>query len=179
MIDPTTIQYVNAGLSVLALGGILSLRAVHIGDESFHFFTVSLGLSAVLIVLEAGVRAVIVVPPHVVHAVAAILLVVALYDPVENRVRTEEWQDLMLRSVDATETDITADDRRILEVFATPGITLTPDPVSTNVDGVDEDVDERLEELADQGLVVRANGRKFRITPLGKRLLQRANESTP
>lgn len=179
MVDTVTLQHVNIVLSILVLTGIFYLRDVELEGEPFRWYSLFLGLSAILIVAEAGIREFLAGPTHVVHAAAVILLVVALYDPLDNRIRTEEWLDLMLLSANATRGSVTTGDQRILEVLASAGILLTPELISRNIGGVDEEVSERLERLAAKDLVVRANSRKFRITPLGERLVGNGNASDP
>lgn len=179
MIEASTLQHVNVVLSVVVLAGIFYLLDVELKGESFRWYSLCLGVSVVLIVGEAGIREFLAGPTHVVHAVAIILLVAGLYDPFENRVRTEEWLDLMLQSVDATETQLTPTDRRVLEVLASAGIVLTPELISSNVDGIEDEVSARLERLADQHLVYPTNQRKVHITPLGERLIRRESKTTP
>lgn len=172
MVDAATLQHVDFVLSGVVLAGIIYLRDVELGGESFRWYSLFLGGSAVLIVAEAGAREFLAGPTHVVHAVAVILPVAALYDPLDNRIRTEEWLDLMLQSAGTAETELSHTERRILEVLASGGVVLTPALVSRNIDGLDGDVSDGLERLADRRLVVSVNRRKFRITPLGERLVR-------
>lgn len=111
---------------------------------------------------------------HVVHALAAVLIIFGLYDPVHNDLRKDQWAELLLQDPatmrDPSDWMVPMDDR-ILELFHTSELVLTPALIAYNIDYSREEVNRRLSELADHGLVERVERGRYRITPLGEEYL--------
>lgn len=112
---------------------------------------------------------------HVVHGVSALLVVLGLYDPVSNDLRKDEWAALLLKEPKEmrhpAEWMVPADDR-ILEVFHSSELVLTPAIIAYNIDYSREEVNRRLSELGDAGLVERVERGKYRLTDLGEKYLR-------
>lgn len=118
---------------------------------------------------------------HVVHGVAALLVVLGLYDPVHNDLRKNEWASLLLE--DPSEGRHPADwmvplDDEILTLFHHKDLVLTPAIVAYNLDRSREEVNRRLTELTDCGLVERVERGKYRITAVGEQYLSGTPEWT-
>ena len=111
---------------------------------------------------------------HLVHGVAALLVIFGLYDPVHNDLRRDEWASLLLK--DPTDFRHPAEwmvpmDDEILTLFHTTDLVLTPAIIAYNIDRSREEVNRRLSELEDCGLVDRVERGKYRITDVGIRYL--------
>lgn len=118
----------------------------------------------------------VVLPPyvHLVHGFAALLVVLGLYDPVHNDLRTDEWAELLLR--DPSRMRLPADwmtpmDDDILELFHSADLVLTPSIIAYNIDYSREEVNRRLSQLESHGVVNRVERGKYRITTLGEEYL--------
>jgi predicted transcriptional regulator len=112
---------------------------------------------------------------HAVHSVAALLVIIGLYDPVHNDLRKDEWTQLLLS--DPTEIRHTGDwmvpmDDEILELFHSVHLVLTPAIIAYNIERSREEVNRRLTELEQHGLVDRPERGKYRITQSGELYLQ-------
>lgn len=112
---------------------------------------------------------------HVVHGVAALFVILGLYDPVHNDLRKTEWAELVVREPaelrNPGERMVPMDDE-ILELFHTSALVLTPAIIAYNIDRSREEVNRRLTELVEHGLVERVGRGKYCITELGERYLQ-------
>lgn len=112
---------------------------------------------------------------HVVHGVAALLLVLGLYSPVRNDLRTDEWARLLVKDPEAIRSQadwMNPVDDRILELFHDADIVLTPSIIAYNIDYSREEVNRRLNVLCEHGFVERVKRGKYRVTPLGEQYLQ-------
>ncbi|SFR97853.1 hypothetical protein SAMN05216559_1927 [Halomicrobium zhouii] len=112
---------------------------------------------------------------HWVHGVGALLVVLGLYSPVRNDLRTEGWARVLL--CDPSQIRSPADwmrpmDDAILELFHSSELVLTPAVVALNIDRSREAVNRRLTALADRDLVERVERGKYRLTPLGEQYLR-------
>jgi predicted transcriptional regulator len=112
---------------------------------------------------------------HVVHGLAALLVVYSLYDPIHNDLRREEWAALLLRNpTDARRPAewMTPLDDEILEVFHSSELILTPAIAAYNIDYSREAVSRRLGELEGHGFVERVERGRYRLTVRGEDYLQ-------
>lgn len=116
---------------------------------------------------------------HLVHGVAALLVILGLYDPVHNDLRKDEWASLLLKNPTdlrhPAEWMVPMDDE-ILTLFHTSDLVLTPAIIAYNIDRSREEVNRRLSELEDCGLVDRIERGKYRITDVGIRYLGGSTE---
>lgn len=112
---------------------------------------------------------------HAIHGVAALFVILGLYDPVHNDLRKDEWARLLVREPSALrhpgEWMVPMDDE-ILELFHSAHLVLTPAIIAYNIDRSREEVNRRLTELRSHGLVERVERGKYRITQLGEDYLQ-------
>jgi hypothetical protein len=112
---------------------------------------------------------------HVVHGLAGVLVILGLYDPVHNDLRKDEWARLLVQEpADLRHPGswMVPMDDEILELFHSVHLVLTPAIIAYNIDRSREEVNRRLSELVDRGLVERAERGKYRITQLGERYLR-------
>jgi DNA-binding transcriptional ArsR family regulator len=111
---------------------------------------------------------------HAVHGFAALLVIFGLYDPVHNDLRKDEWARLLLQEPSELrhpgEWMVPMDDE-LLELFHSVDLVLTPSIIAYNIDRSREEVNRRLSELEEHGLVERVERGKYRITDLGERYL--------
>ena len=112
---------------------------------------------------------------HLVHGVAALLVIFGLYDPVHNDLRKDEWARLLLQEPSELrhpgEWMVPMDDE-ILELFHSAHLVLTPSIIAFNIDRSREEVNRRLTELTEHNLVERVDRGKYRITEFGERYLR-------
>lgn len=117
---------------------------------------------------------------HLVHSFAAILVVLGLYDPVHNDLRTDEWAELLLRDPSRMRLPaewMTPMDDDILELFHSSDLVLTPSIIAYNIEYSREEVNRRLSELESHDVVERVDRGKYRITEVGEEYL--AGRSPP
>lgn len=111
---------------------------------------------------------------HVVHAIAALLVVFGLYDPVTNDLRTVEWSRVLLREpvqIRHPAEWMTPMDDELLRVFDDTGLILSPSIVAYNTTYSKKEVNRRLIELAEHSLVERVDRGKYQLTQYGERYL--------
>lgn len=178
--DVLTVYNLLAGLvGSVGLVYLLYLERFVVGNRRFLIVT-----TAGLLLFTAIAPFVQLVAPtlvHVVHGVAALFVVLGLYDPVHNDLRKNEWASLLLE--DPSEGRHPADwmvplDDEILTLFHHKGLVLTPAIVAYNLDRSREEVNRRLTELSDCGLVERVERGKYRITAAGEQYLSGTPEWT-
>lgn len=119
---------------------------------------------------------------HLVHAVAALLVVFGLYDPIRNDLRYGQWATLVLDDPVAVRNRrewMTPMDDRILEFFHSTELVLTPAIIAYNLDHSRGEVNRRLSELERHGFLQRPERGKYRLTELGSQYLQGEYDSTP
>lgn len=112
---------------------------------------------------------------HFVHGVAALLIVFGLYNPVHNDLRKEELAELLFQEPSRIRHPrrwMRPVDERILELFHSTDLVLTPSIIAHNIDYSSKEVNRRLSELADHGFVERVDRGKYRITDLGEQYLR-------
>lgn len=112
---------------------------------------------------------------HWVHGIGALCVVLGLYDPVHNDLRTEEWARLLLHEpaqIRRPADWMTPMDDAVLELFHSSELVLTPAIIAFNIDHSREEVNRRLTALEEHGLVERVKRGKYRLTELGERYLR-------
>ncbi|GAB3667014.1 ArsR family transcriptional regulator [Halopiger thermotolerans] len=112
---------------------------------------------------------------HWVHALAALLVVFGLYDPVTNDTRTTEWARVLLSEPSRIRRPaewMTPMDDEILAAFQGTGLTLTPSVVAFNTGFSRKEVNRRLIELEAHGFVEKEERGKYRLTRRGERYLR-------
>lgn len=112
---------------------------------------------------------------HAVHGIAALFVILGLYDPVHNDLRKDEWARLIVRDPRELrhpgEWMVPMDDE-ILELFHSAHLVLTPAIIAYNIDRSREEVNRRLSQLQEEQLVERVERGKYRITALGEEYLR-------
>lgn len=168
-------QFYNLAMGLVATGGLLYILRLHRIEGRYHRF---------VFVTTAGILVFVVVAPmvelfarqlvHLVHGVAAVLIIFGLYDPVRNDLRKDQWAELLLQDPTTmrspSEWMVPMDDR-ILELFHSSELVLTPAIIAYNTGYSREEVNRRLSELQEHGLVERVDRGKYRITELGEEYL--------
>lgn len=112
---------------------------------------------------------------HAVHGVAALFVVFALYSPVHNDLRREEWASLVL--VDPTLPRrspewMTPMDDDVLELFHSSHLVLTPAIIAFNLEYSRGEVNRHLTRLQEHGLVEKVDRGKYRLTAEGEQYLR-------
>lgn len=169
-------QLYNVVTGVLSAVGLVYLayaqRSVVGYRRFFHLLITG------LLVFSVGGPFVDLVAPdynHAVHGLAALLVVLGLYDPVRNDLRKDEWARLLLQEPSELRHPgawMVPMDDDILELFHSVHLVLTPAIIAYNIDRSREEVNRRLTELEEHGLVEREERGKYRITQLGEQYLQ-------
>lgn len=165
----------NLVMGFVATGGLLYMLHLHRIEGRYHRF---------VFVTAAGILVFVVVAPvvelvlpdlvHLVHGLAALFIVFGLYDPVRNDLRKDQWARLLLRDPKTMRSPsdwMAPMDDRILELFHSSDLVLTPAIIAYNIDHSREEVNRRLSELEEHGLVERVERGKYRITELGEEYL--------
>jgi len=112
---------------------------------------------------------------HIVHGVAALFAVFALYSPVHNDLRRDEWASLILADPRVARDPaewMTPMDDDVLELFNTADLVLTPSVIADNLEYSRGEVNRHLSALEDHGLVERVDRGKYRLTGDGEAYLQ-------
>lgn len=179
-LTPLTIYNLSVGL-LTALGvGYLLYTQLYVID--YRRFLTFLGAGFLVFSLGGPLSAIFAPAwPHVVHGLAALLVVFGLYDPVHNDLRREEWVDMLFRDpaqVRRREEWMRPMDERILELFHSANLVLTPAIIAYNIDHNASEVNRRLSELTDHGLVTRVERGKYRLTDLGEGYLEGRPQTT-
>lgn len=173
-ITPFTLY--NLGMGVVSAVGICYLLYTQFFVLRYRRFLSFLG-TGFLVFSLGGPLSAILVPEwtHFVHGIAALFVVFGLYDPVHNDLRTDEWVELLFREpgqIRHPEAWMRPADERILEVFHSSGLVLTPAIVAYNIDYSTKEVNRRLSELTDHDFVERVERGKYRMTDIGEHYLQ-------
>ncbi|AUX09221.1 hypothetical protein AArcSl_1592 [Halalkaliarchaeum desulfuricum] len=171
----TAFHLYNLIMGVLATAGLGYLFYLHQYEIEYNRFVFVTVTGIVIFALVAPVIEAVVQPlVHFAHAVAALFIIFGLYDPVNNDLRKEQWAELLLKDPTTirkpSEWMVPMDDR-ILELFHTSDLVLTPALIAYNIDYSREEVNRRLSELEEHGLVDRVERGKYRITDLGEKYL--------
>lgn len=172
-LEPFTLYNLAVALlTSVALTYLLYLQVTRVGYRRFMLVTIA-GL-----LLYTGVGPVFElfwpVALHLVHGLSALLVILGLYDPLRNDLRTEAWASLLLqdpRRLRATAGWMVPMDDRILEFFEENDLVLSPVILAYNIGASRGAVNRRLSELTERGFVDRVDTGKYRITPTGKQYL--------
>lgn len=166
-----------AGLGLLYL---LYVERLVIGYRRF-LVVMTFGL---LLFAVGGPLAHFLFPPfeHVVHGLAALFVIFGLYDPLHNDLRKDEWAALLLEDPSVMRYPagwmVPLDDR-ILELFHSTDLVLTPAIIAYNLDYSREEVNRRLSEMERHGLVERVERGKYRLSDMGGAYLRGALGGAP
>lgn len=112
---------------------------------------------------------------HLVHGVSALFVVLGLYNPVHNDLRDEEWVELLFQEpgqIRHPKEWMRPVDERILELFHSSDLVLTPSIIAYNIEYSSKEVNRRLSELEDHGFVERVERGKYQMTDIGELYLQ-------
>ena len=110
-----------------------------------------------------------------IHGVAALLVIVGLYNPLENDLRRDTWAEILLKrpeQIRQPEEWMLPIDDAILALFHSTDLVLTPAIIAYNIDYCREEVNRRLIELERRGFVTKVERGKYRITILGMQYLR-------
>lgn len=173
-IGPFVLYNLIAG--VLATVGLVYLLYIQQYVVKFDYFLYFL-LAGFLLFSIGGPLADLFLPEwtHAVHGLAALLVVFALYSPVHNDLRKDEWARLVLQDPDWIRHPaewMTPMDDQILELFHSSKLVLTPAIIAYNIDYSRGEVNRRLSELQEHGLVERVERGKYRMTQKGEQYLK-------
>ncbi|NUB91310.1 ArsR family transcriptional regulator [Haloterrigena sp. SYSU A558-1] len=119
---------------------------------------------------------------HWLHGAAALLVVFGLYDPVANDIRTAEWAQVLLSEparIRQPADWMTPMDDDILSTFHSADLILTPSIVACNTGFSRKEVNRRLIELDEHGLVEKVERGKYRMTQRGERYLRGQLRTVP
>lgn len=172
--DPFSVYNAVMGLAAgLGLLYLLYLETDVVGYRRFVLVTAS-GLF-VFAVVGPAFELWMPVYVHLVHGMAALLVVLGLYDPVRNDLRAGEWASLLFeepsRMRRPADWMVPMDDR-ILSLFRTADLVLSPAIVAYNLGHSREEVNRRLSEMREYGLIERVDRGKYRMTSTGEAYLQ-------
>lgn len=172
---PDLLQLYNLAFGLLAAVGLVYLaysQRFVIGYRRF-FYLLIVGL---LVFSVGGPLADLYAADfsHAIHGIAALFVILGLYDPVHNDLRKDEWARLLVQEPSEIrhpgEWMVPMDDE-ILELFHSAHLVLTPAIIAYNIDRSREEVNRRLSALEGHGLVERVERGKYRITPYGEQYL--------
>lgn len=168
-------QWYNLFIGALTAAGFVYLLTRHRSIYSYQRFVHVLVLGLVLFAVGGPLVELYSTDwSHVIHTLAATLVIYGLYSPVTNDLRREAWGNLVLRDPsdirDPAEWMRPLDDE-ILNLFHTTNLVLTPSIIAYNTGYSREAVNRRLGELTEGGLIDRVERGKYRITNLGESYL--------
>jgi biotin operon repressor len=163
-------------VGVFAAAGLVYLFYIQryvIEYQDFLYFL----LAGFLVFSIGGPLAELFIPnwSHAVHGVAALFVILALYNPVHNDLRKDEWAKLVLQDpawIRHPAEWMTPMDDRVLELFHTSDLVLTPAIIAYNIDYSRGEVNRRLAELETHGFVEKVERGKYRLTEQGEQYLQ-------
>lgn len=175
MIDPLLFTAYNLVIGILTGVGVLYFLFAKPTVVEYHRF-LFVTIAGLLLFLIGGPLTELLFPVlvHWVHGVAAFLVILGLYDPLENDVRHEAWADALLQDpcqVRQPEDWMLPIDDSILGLFQSTDLVLTPSIIAYNIEYSRDEVNRRLVELEQHGFVTKAERGKYRITALGRQYL--------
>ncbi|WP_226483358.1 ArsR family transcriptional regulator [Natrinema amylolyticum] len=119
---------------------------------------------------------------HWIHGAAALLVVLGLYDPVANDLRTAEWAQVLLSEpaqIRQPADWMTPMDDEILSVFHNAELILTPSIIAYNTGFSRKEVNRRLIKLDEHGLVEKIERGKYQMTYRGEQYLRGQLHTVP
>lgn len=169
------VQY-NILVGIIATVGLIYLFYIHRYIIEVHRFLYFL-LAGFLVFSIGGPLADLFVPnwSHAVHGLAALFVVFALYNPVHNDLRKDEWARLVLRDpawIRHSAEWMTPMDDRILELFHSSELVFSPAIIAYNIDFSRGEVNRRLAELEEHGYVEKVERGKYRLRKQGEQYLR-------
>lgn len=173
-LSPFTAYNLLVGL-ITGIGVIYFLHVKQTVIEYRWFLFVT--IAGLLLFLVGGPIAEIAIPEfvHWVHGVAALLVILGLYDPLQNDSRSDLWTEMLLKDPaqvrQPSEWMLPIDDT-ILSLFHATDLVLTPSIVAYNIDYSRDEVNRRLTELEQRGFVEKVERGKYRLTVLGKQHIE-------
>lgn len=172
MLDASLFVYYNLTIGIVTAIGIcyfLFFKQSVVDYQRYLLLTVA----GLLLFLIGGPTTELLFPElvHWIHGMAALLVVIGLYDPLENDLRRDAWADILLEK--PVQVRQQADwmlpiDDAILDLFHSTELILTPTIIAYNIDYSREEVNRRLSVLEDHGFVTKVERGKYRITALGR-----------
>lgn len=163
-------------MGLLSVGGVSYLLYLQRATGVYNRFVYYVA-AAIVVFGVGGPVANLLVPHwiHLVHAIAALLIVFALYSPMHNDLRDQEWANLILsetRVVRDRENWMTRMDDDILELFFRTDLVLTPSTIAHNLEYSRGEVNRHLSELVEHGFVERVARGKYQLTSAGAEYLR-------
>lgn len=171
MVKPIPFTGYNLAVGVITGIGILYFlffKPTVIEYHRFLFVTVA----GLLLFLVGGPVTELVVPElvHWVHGIASILVILGLYDPLENDVRGDARSDLLLRQPDQirpSEEWMLPIDNEILNLFHPTDLVLTPSIIAYNIGYSREEVNRRLTSWRNEDSSPESNPASITLRRLG------------
>lgn len=164
----------NLLLGVLAGGGLLYLLVLQRDLEYRPFLMAMVAGLLLFVVVDPVIHVLAPHFTHLIHVVAGLFVAFGLYDPVRNDLRRGQWAELVLEDPVAVRDRrewMTPMDDRILELFHSSDLVLTPAIIAYNLEYSRGEVNRRLSELESHGFLERVERGKYRLTDLGVQYL--------
>ncbi|NHN42970.1 ArsR family transcriptional regulator [Halorubellus sp. JP-L1] len=176
MLENSPFTYYNLAIGLLTGFGVFYFLFFKPTVVEYHRFLL-LTVAGLLLFLIGGPITELVLPSlvHWVHGLAAFLVILGLYDPLENDLRRDAWADVLLQ--EPVQVRQQADwmlpiDDAILGLFHSKELVLTPAIIAYNIEYSRAEVNRRLSELETRGFVAKAERGKYRITELGRQYIE-------
>lgn len=112
---------------------------------------------------------------HVAHGTAALFAVFALYNPVHNDLRRDDWARLLFsepRKVRDRPDWMTPMDDDILELFSSTSIILTPAIIAETLEYSRGEINRHLSRLSEHEYLEKVDRGKYQLTERGKEYLR-------
>lgn len=175
MIDPLLFTSYNLIIGIITGIGVLYFLFVKPTVVTYHRF-LFVTVAGLLLFLVGGPITELLFPAfvHWVHGVASFLVILGLYDPIENDVRHEAWTETLLEDpcqIRQPKDWMLPIDDAILGLFQSADLVLTPAIIAYNIEYSRDEVNRRLVELEQRGFVVKVERGKYRISALGRQYL--------
>jgi len=163
-------------VGIFAMVGLIYLFYIQRYVIQFHRFLYFL-LCGFFVFSIGGPLADLFVPnwSHAVHGLAALLVVFALYNPVHNDLRKDEWARLVLQDpawIRHPAEWMTPMDDQILKLFQSSDLVLSPAIIAYNIGFSRGEVNRRLTELQGHGFVEKVERGKYRLSTQGQQYIE-------
>lgn len=175
VIDPFLFTSYNLAIGVITGIGVLYFLFFKPTVIEYQQFLV-VTIAGLLLFLIGGPIVELFIPTlvHWVHGIASLLVILGLYDPLENDVRRDAWGEVLLRDPDqlrqSADWMLPIDDA-ILGLLHSTDLVLTPSVIAYNIEYSRDEVNRRLVELDQRSFATRVERGKYRITTLGREYL--------
>lgn len=183
MLETSLFTYYNLAVGLITGAGVSYFLFFNPTVVEYHRFLL-LTVAGLLLYLIGGPITELLVPTlvHWVHGTAALMVIVGLYDPLENDLRRDAWADILLQEPGQVRQQ--ADwmmpiDDAILGLFNSKELVLTPAIIAYNIDYSREEVNRRLSELENRGFVMKVERGKYQITELGRQYIEGTIDQGP